>query len=125
MASKSHLHQLLCCVILYVVVQALSQRGGSPFVYRSWPASLPYIQKSHVSVAIHRTRLHERVPRVKIWGSSENDQNWTTEKLLKLLVVLLLLFQPRYLKNCTELRNKLCIQIELHNDHCNIMLKFW
>ena len=64
---------------------------------------------------------------VKIWGSSKNDQNWTTGKLLKLqkfiftilhlavvvVVVLLLLlqFQLTYLKNRTELRNE-----TLHTD---------
>ena len=53
-----------------------SQRGDSPFVYRDgtgWPASLPYIRKIHVSVAIGTQsgiRLHKRVPMVKIWGSS-------------------------------------------------------
>ena len=55
-------------------------RGG-------WPASLPYIRKICVSVAIGTQsgiRLHKRVPMVKIWGSSKNDQNWTTGKLLKL-----------------------------------------
>ena len=112
----------------------LSQRGDNPFVYRDgtgWPASLPYIRKIHVSVAIGTQsgfRLHERVPMVKIWGSSKYDQNWTTGKLLKfekfiftilhllLVVVLLLLllpllllllqFQLTYLKNCTELRHE-------------------
>ena len=70
--------------------RSLSQRGDSPFVYRDgtgWPASLPYIRNIHVSVAIGTQsgiRLHERVPMVKIWGSSKNDQNWTTGKLLKL-----------------------------------------
>ena len=66
-------------------------RGG-PYigVYRDrggWPASLPYIRKIRISVAIgnqSRIRLHERVPMVKIWGSSKNDQNWTTGKLLNL-----------------------------------------
>ena len=61
-----------------------------PFVYRDgtgWPASLPYIRKIHVSVAIGTQsgiRLHKRVPMVKIWGSSKNDQNRVTGKLLKL-----------------------------------------
>ena len=52
-----------------------------------WPASLPYIWKIRVSVAIGTQsgiRLNKRVPMVKIWGSSKNDQNWTTGKLLKL-----------------------------------------
>ena len=50
----------------------ISQRGDSPFVYRDGtglPASLPYIRKIHVSVAISTQsgiRLHERVPMVKI-----------------------------------------------------------
>ena len=71
-------------------VTQLSQRGDSPFVYRDrggWPASLPYICKIRVSGAIgtqSEIRLHERVPTVKIWMSSKNDQNWTTGKLLKL-----------------------------------------
>ena len=58
---------------------------------------------------------------VKIWGSSKNDQNWTTGKLLKLykfiftilhllvvVVVLLLLLQFRlaYLNNQRELRDE-------------------
>ena len=41
-----------------------------------WPASLPYIRKIRVSVAIGTQsgiRLHKRVPMVKIWGSSKND----------------------------------------------------
>ena len=68
----------------------LSQRGDSPFVYRDrggWPASLPYICKIRVSMAIGTQsgiRLHERVPAAKIWGSSKNDQNRITGKLLKL-----------------------------------------
>ena len=62
---------------------------------------------------------------VKIWGSSKNDQNWITGKLLKLqkfiftilhflvvivvvvvVVVVLFQFQLTYLKNWTELRDK-------------------
>ena len=71
-------------------INDISQRGFSPFVYRDrggLPASLPYIRKIRVSVAIGTQsgiRLHERVPMVKIWGSSKNDQNWTTGKLLNL-----------------------------------------
>ena len=41
-----------------------------------WPASLPYIRKIYVSMAIGTQsgiRLHERVPMVKKWGSSKND----------------------------------------------------
>ena len=73
-----------------IYLSIISQRGFSPFVYRDrggLPASLPYIRKIRVSVAIGTQsgiRLHERVPMVKIWGSSKNDQNWTTGKLLNL-----------------------------------------
>ena len=73
-----------------ILIHTLSQRGDSPFVYRDgigWPASLPYIRKIRVSVAIGTQsgiRLHKRVPMVKIWGSSKNYQNWITGKLLKL-----------------------------------------
>ena len=110
-------------------IPILSQRGGSPFVYRDgvgWPALLPYIRKIHVSMVIctqSGIHLHERVPMVKIWGSSKYDQNWTTGKLLKfekfiftilhlllvvvfVIVLLLLQFQLTYLKNCTELRHE-------------------
>ena len=70
--------------------------------------------------------LHKRVHMVKIWGSSKNDQNRITGKLLKLqkfiftilhllvvivVVVVLLQFQLTYLKNRTELRNE-----TLHTD---------
>ena len=67
----------------------VSQRGDSPFVYRDgmgWPASLPYIRKIHVSMAIGTQsgiRLH------KIWGSSKNDQNRITGKLLKFIFTIL------------------------------------
>ena len=116
-------------IIATAACKCISQRGDSPFVYRDgtgWPASLPYIRKIHVSVAIGTQsgiRLHKRVPMVKIWGSSKKDQNWITGKLLKLkkfiftilhfvvVVVLLLQFQPPYLKNRTELRNE-----TLHTD---------
>ena len=76
--------------LFIVVLQELSQRGDSPFVYRDgtgWPASLPYIRKIRISVAIgirSRICLHERLPMVKIWRSSKNDQNWTMGKSLKL-----------------------------------------
>ena len=86
----------------------LSQRGNSPFVYyrdgAGWLASLPYIRKTHVSVAIgtqSRIHLHERVPMVKIWGSSKYNQNWTTGRfkssfslffIFSLLLLLLLFF---------------------------------
>ena len=71
---------------------SLSQRGDSPFVYRDgtgssgWPASLPYIRKIRVSMVIctqSGIRLHKRVPMVKIWGSSKNDQNQITVKIVK------------------------------------------
>ena len=81
----------VCTVIAAECMLVLiSQRGGSPFVYRDragWPALLPYICKIRVSVAMgtqSEIRLHERVATVKIWGSSKNDRNWTTGKLLKL-----------------------------------------
>ena len=54
------------------VYRELSQRGDSPFVYRDCtglPASLPYIRKIHVSVAISTQSgicLQKRVPMVKI-----------------------------------------------------------
>ena len=105
----------------YCLYYYLSQRGGSPFVYRDragWPASLPYICKIRVSMALGTQSeicLHERVPTVKIWGSSKNYQNWTTGKLLKLIfiilhfllvVVVLLQFRQAYLNNQRELRNE-------------------
>ena len=62
---------------------------------------------------------------VKIWGSSKNDRNWTTGKVLKLskfiftilhlvvvvvvvvaVVLLLLQFRLAYLNNQTELRDE-------------------
>ena len=82
--------QLAQCGLIGKVSLQSSQRGDSPFVYRDgigWPASLPYIRKIRVSVAIGTQsgiRLHKRVPMVKIWGSSKNYQNWITGKLLKL-----------------------------------------
>ena len=54
------------------ICAGISQRGYSPFVYRDgtgWPASLPYIRKIHVSVAIGTQsgiRLHKRVPMVGV-----------------------------------------------------------
>ena len=59
----------------------------APLYYRDgtgWPASLPYIQKIRVSVAIGTQSgicLHEMVPMVKIWGCLKNDQNQTPGKL--------------------------------------------
>ena len=67
---------------------SLYTKGLSPLCDGAgWPASLPYIRKIRVSVAIgiqSGIRLHERVPMVKIWGSSKNDKNWTAGKSLKL-----------------------------------------
>ena len=117
----------VCILLCLGSANSISQRGNSPFVYRDgtgWPASLPYIRKIRVSVAIvsqFGIRLHERVPIVKIWGSSKYAQNLTTGKLLKfekfiftilhlllvvVVVVLLLQFQLTYLKYCTELRHE-------------------
>ena len=65
----------------YMVISLCIYRDGT-----RWPASLPYISKIRVSVAIGTQsgiRLHERVPMVKIWGSSKNDQNRIMGKLLK------------------------------------------
>ena len=130
----SYAHINIQCRWSQTLIHYISQRGDSPFVYRDgtgWPASLPYIWKIHVSVAIGTQsgiRLHKRVPMVKIWGSSKNDQNRITGKLLKLqkfiftilhllvvvvvvVVVLLLQFQLTYLKNRTLLRNE-----TLHTD---------
>ena len=87
LAVRIHMH---CRPARAFVNAIISQRGDSPFVYRDrggWPASLPYICKIRVSMAIGTQsgiRLHERVPTAKIWGSSKNDRNWTTGKLLKL-----------------------------------------
>ena len=93
----------------------LSQRGSRPvapsrFVYRDcagWPASLPYVRKFHISVVIYTQSticLHKRVPTVKIWGSSKNDQNWTMRivavvVVVAAVVVVVLQFQLTYLKN--------------------------
>ena len=69
----------------------------SSFVYRDHvgcPALLPYIQKIHISTVLCTQSgicLHRRLPMVKIWRSSKNDQNWTSGKLLKLIFILLLL----------------------------------
>ena len=64
----------------FVRVKAFPMYGGigvsAPSLHRDWdrggwPASLPYIQKIRVSVAIgnqSRIRLHERVPMVKYGG---------------------------------------------------------
>ena len=113
------------CTKVQTLGSALSQRGDSPFVYRDgtgWPASLPYIWKIRVSVAIGTQsgiHLHERVPMVKILGSSKHLDNRNVVKIIftilhfVVVVVLLLLlqFQPQYLKNRTELRYK-----TLHTD---------
>ena len=98
-----------------------------------WSASLPYIRKIHVSVAIGTQsgiRLHERVPMVKIWGSSPKLDYRKVVKILKvhfhysssilllvvvvvvvvllllLLLLLLLQFRLAYLNNQTELRHE-------------------
>ena len=87
--------QTLCYsdIVMYILASNychVSQRGDSPFVYRDgigWQASLPYIRKIRVSVAIGTQSgicLHKRVPMVKIWGSSKNDQIRITGELLKL-----------------------------------------
>ena len=81
---------LWCGVVQETFRGQLLQRGNSPFVYRDgtgWSVSLPYIRKIHVSMAIGiraGIRLHKKVPMVKIGGSSKNDQNRITGKLLKL-----------------------------------------
>ena len=49
-----------------------------------WPGSLPKICASVAIGTQSGIRLHERVPMVKICGSTKNDQNQTTGKLLKL-----------------------------------------
>ena len=72
-----HIFCILCII--------LSQRGGSPFVYRDgtgWPASLPYIRKIRVSVAIGNPwHLHKRVPMAKYGGPQKMTKNWTIGKL--------------------------------------------
>ena len=89
---------------MYLLSGAISQRGDSPFVYRDrggWPASLPYICKIRISMAIGTQsgiRLHERVPMAKIWGSSKN--------VVVVVVVVLLQFRLAYLNNQRELRNE-------------------
>ena len=103
-------HVYNVCLFMCTMYVYISQRGDSPFVYRDrdgWPASLPYICKIRVSVAIGTQsgiRLHKRVPMVKIWGSSKNDQS-DSGKVVKirkvqfslffifLLLLLLLLFR--------------------------------
>ena len=70
-----------CCV--------LDHKGV--YVYRDracWSASLPYIWKISVSVAIgtlSRIYLHKRVPMVKIWGSSKNANNGSVAKIVKFI----------------------------------------
>ena len=67
---------------------SLYTKGLSPLCDRDGiglPASLPYIRKIHVPMAIGTQSgfcLHKRVPMVKIWGSSKNDQNQITGKVL-------------------------------------------
>ena len=78
----------LSCLTLSICTRVYHHKGAlAPLYIGGWPASLPYIRKIRVSVAIGTQsgiRLYQRVPMVKIWGSSKNDQNWTTGKLLKL-----------------------------------------
>ena len=52
-------------------------KGTIAPLYTDWPASLPYIHKISVSVAIGTHSgicLHERVPMVKIWVSSKKTK---------------------------------------------------
>ena len=72
------------CTKVQTLGLALSQRGDSPFVYRDgtgWPASLPYIWKIRVSVAIGtQSGIH-----LHTYGQNIGVlKNWITEKLLKL-----------------------------------------
>ena len=84
---KIHITQSYTYMYMYIT------KGYRPFVYRDgtgWPASLPYIRKIHISVAIgtkFRIRLHERVHIVKIWVSSKNDQNRIAGKVVKIVKV--------------------------------------
>ena len=78
---------------LYIYMyNVMSQRDGSPFVYRDrggWPASLPYICKICVYVAIgtqSEIRLHERVPMVKIWGSSKMTKSDNVGVLINMYI---------------------------------------
>ena len=121
------------------------------FVYRDpagWPASLPYIQKIRVSMAIHTQsgiRLHERVPMVKIMGSKHGgpqkmakiglqESHYNCKSPFSLFFILLLMlsllllffsFNHRKSKTVQSQEMKLCTLIEIHNDHCNAVLKFW
>ena len=84
------------------------------YFYGTLVNTLDYGQ--HHSHTFAKSNLHEKVPTVKIWGYSKNDQNWTTGKLLKLIftilhfllvvVVVVLQFRPAYLNNQRELRNE-------------------
>ena len=84
----------------------------APFVYRDgtgWPASLPYIQKIRVSVVIctqSRISLHERVPMVKIWGSSPNSDYGKVVSFSHFLLVVAVVLHlcGQVINNHTELR---------------------
>ena len=68
---------MTCIYTVLCMLYANNHKGVIAPLYRDgagWPASLPYICKIRVSVAIgtqSRIRLHKRVPMVKIWGSSK------------------------------------------------------
>ena len=72
--ARSGLPSLCCYLETKSFGIHISQRGDTPFVYRDgtgWPASLPYIRKIHVSVAIGTQSgicLHKRVHMVKNMG---------------------------------------------------------
>ena len=80
------LHQWLCCL-------PQDHKGAIAPLYShvcrdctGWPASLPYIRKIRVSVAMC---THPRKDDLHVWqniGSSKNDKNLTAGKLLKLKV---------------------------------------
>ena len=65
-----------------IFVHWINENGGKSYMYyvsdncrdrADWPASLPYIRKIHISVAVG-TQSNLPSPMVKIWGSSKNDQ---------------------------------------------------
>ena len=63
----------------------ISQRGDSPFVYRDgtgWPASLPYIRKIRVSMAIGTQPIFTKWYLWSKYGGAKKDQNQTPGKLL-------------------------------------------
>ena len=74
---------------MHVSPAAIYHKGAIAPLYSDragWPALLPYIRKMCVSVAI-RTQsgicLHERVPMVKIWGSSKKIGLQKVVKIVK------------------------------------------